>query len=41
MFREPIVTIDEKKVNNEMDFAQRREFVDKCPRKVFSYNEQK
>ena len=39
MHKQPIVTIDEDKVNKQMTLAQRKEFVACCPRKVFKFNE--
>lgn len=39
MHKEPIVLIDDDKINHQMTSEQRKEFVAKCPRKVFSYNE--
>ena len=41
MYKEPIVEIDEEKVNQQMTNEQRKEFVERCPRKVFNYNELK
>ena len=38
MFKEPVVRIDEEAINKTLTPEQRKEFVYKCPRKVFSYN---
>ena len=39
MRKEPIVEIDSDKINREMDVSKRPEFVKKCPRNVYRYNE--
>ena len=39
MHKEPIVLIDDDKINHQMTSEQRKEMVARCPRKVFSYNE--
>lgn len=39
MRKEPIVEIDQDKVNRELDLAKRKEFVATCPRKVYKFNE--
>lgn len=39
MHKEPIVDIDDEKINHLMTSEQRKEFVARCPRKVFTYNE--
>ena len=39
MRKEPIVDLDQDKINRDLDSEQRREFVSKCPRKVFRLNE--
>jgi len=41
MFKEPVVRIDDEAINKTLTPAQRKEFVGKCPRKVFSYNQLK
>jgi DNA-directed RNA polymerase II subunit RPB3 len=41
MRKEPIVELDQEKLNNELSEEQRRVFVNKCPRKVFSFNNQR
>jgi DNA-directed RNA polymerase II subunit RPB3 len=41
MYREPIVKIDEDQINGKLDVEQKKEFVNKCPRKVYKYNELK
>jgi DNA-directed RNA polymerase II subunit RPB3 len=38
MFKEPIVRIDEMKINHELTVEKRKEMVAKCPRKVYSFN---
>ena len=39
MFKEPIVQIDESKLNEGLSVESRKEFVASCPRRVFRYNE--
>lgn len=39
MRKEPIVEIDEDKINRDMDVDKRREFVNTCPRRVYRFNE--
>ena len=41
MYKEPIIKLDEEKLNREMTVEQRKKFVDICPRKVFKYDQQK
>ena len=39
MHKEPIVELDQSKVNGKMNLMQRKAFVDSCPRKVYNFNE--
>lgn len=39
MFREPIVEIKQDLINQKMSVEDRKEFVNKCPRKVYKFNE--
>ena len=39
MLKQPIVELDQEKMQKEMTEGQRREFVKKCPRKVYAFNE--
>lgn len=39
MRKEPIVEIDQDKINRELEPAKRKEFVATCPRKVYKFNE--
>lgn len=39
MFKQPTVEIDQDKINRELDVEKRKEFVQKCPRKVYKFNE--
>ena len=39
MLKQPIVQLDQEKMQKEMTEVQKREFVAKCPRKVFGFNE--
>ena len=41
MHKQPIVKIDSEVINKEMNVDQRKEFVNRCPRKVYGYNELK
>jgi DNA-directed RNA polymerase alpha subunit len=41
MFKEPIVKLDEEKLNKELSKEQMRSLVKCCPRKVFGMNEVK
>jgi hypothetical protein len=38
MYKEPVVRLDEEKLNREMTVQQRKDFVEICPRKVFRYD---
>lgn len=40
MRKQPIVELDQEKMK-DLSEDQKRVFVDKCPRKVFSFNEQR
>lgn len=39
MRKEPIVELDQDKINRELDVDKRKEFVATCPRKVYKFNE--
>lgn len=39
MVREPIVEIDQDKINKDLDVAKRKAFVASCPRDVYRFNE--
>ena len=39
MHKEPIVELDQSKINGQMNIQQRKDFVASCPRKVFGFNE--
>lgn len=39
MRKEPTVEIDQDKINRELDIQKRQEFVTKCPRNVYKYND--
>ena len=39
MRKEPIVTLDEDKINRDLEVEKRQELVEKCPRRVFKFNE--
>lgn len=39
MRKEPIVEIDQDKINRELDIPFRKQFVQSCPRNVFKFNE--
>lgn len=39
MYREPIVELDQDKINKELDIQKRKEFVASCPRQVYRFNE--
>lgn len=41
MRKEPLVELNQEKANKELSEEQRRTFVNKCPRKVFSFNNQR
>ena len=41
MRKQPIVELDQEKLNKLMTEDQKREFVKKCPRKVFGFNNQR
>mmetsp|Transcript_16370 Transcript_16370/g.27694 ORF Transcript_16370/g.27694 Transcript_16370/m.27694 type:complete len:132 (-) Transcript_16370:125-520(-) len=41
MYKEPVVKLNEDQLNREMTPAQRVQFVDMCPRKVFRYEKDK
>ena len=41
MYKEPIVKIDEDLINKKLEVEDRRQFVKKCPRKVYKFNELK
>jgi len=41
MRKEPIVEIDNEQLQNNLNESQRREFVKRCPRKVYKFNEQR
>ena len=41
MRKEPIVELDQEKINRELTEEQKRALVSKCPRKVFSFNNQR
>jgi DNA-directed RNA polymerase II subunit RPB3 len=41
MRKQPIVELEQEKVNKELTEEQRRTLVAKCPRKVFSFNNQR
>ena len=39
MFREPIVELKQDLINQKLDVEDRKEFVKKCPRDVFTFNQ--
>src|SRR4051812_30430814 len=39
MRKVPIVEIDQDKINRDLEVSKRIEFVEKCPRKVYKFNE--
>lgn len=39
MRKEPIVEIDQDKINRDLDVTKRKEFVATCPRNVYKFNE--
>lgn len=39
MRKEPIVEIDQDKINRDLDISKRKEFVVSCPRNVYKFNE--
>ena len=39
MRKEPIVEIDQDKINRDLDVQKRKEFVATCPRNVYKFNE--
>jgi NAD-dependent dihydropyrimidine dehydrogenase PreA subunit len=39
MRKEPIVEIDQDKINRDLPVEKRQEFVNSCPRKVYKFNE--
>ena len=39
MRKEPIVEIDQDKINKELDVTRRKQFVATCPRNVYKFNE--
>ncbi|CDW73871.1 rna polymerase ii core subunit [Stylonychia lemnae] len=39
MRKEPIVEIDQDKINRDLDIEKRKEFVALCPREVFAFND--
>lgn len=41
MRKQPIVELDQEKINKHLTEEQRRAFIKKCPRKVYSFNEQR
>lgn len=42
MFKEPVVRLDEEKINKgTLTVEQKKEFVHRCPRKVYNYNDLK
>ena len=41
MRKEPIVLLDEDKINRGLGVEYKKEFISKCPRKVFRFNEQR
>ena len=42
MYKEPIVKLEDEKINKgTLTVEQKKEFVQRCPRKVFNYNDLK
>lgn len=39
MRKEPIVEIDEDKINRDIGVQERRDFVETCPKRVYKFNE--
>jgi len=39
MRKVPVVELDQDKINRGLDVEKKREFISKCPRKVFKFNE--
>jgi DNA-directed RNA polymerase alpha subunit len=39
MRKEPIVEIDQEKINRDLDIFKRKQFVATCPRNVYKFNE--